>query len=217
MGVLTFLGNLVSPLFGWLGQKEQTKQEEVKAGEQKEVDVSQEQTAATDEQKTEFASSKGGFLSNLADFLNRMPRFLLTVATFSLIAWAPFDPVGFSKTMTAFNLIPEWLSAVFLQEFVFYFGDRIAASFKGFKGPDAATIKATLGTINELRGMNANLMQKHSELIAQTHAIAAAMHASTPAETDAAYREEMTDTTKPLSNAAIAEWNRRRMQKDSAG
>ena len=154
-----------------------------------------EQIAASEQVAAEYQyrGERTGF-DAVIDGVNRLPRPLIAFATLGLVPWCIADPVGFSEAMQALGLMPEWLSLVLMQVIALFFGGRMLEKWNGtFKGPTKAEVQQVIGNIKELHALT----------------LKPAAEADTRID-DAAYQQQMADTATPLSNAAIAEWNRRR-------
>lgn len=131
----------------------------------------------------------------LIDGLNRLPRPLIVFAVLGLLVWPLIDPVKFSAAMQAYALVPEWLAYVFIAIVSLYFPARTLEKIKLGKGdPTPDQIQAVLDT------------QKCTQDLAP------------PGEGDVALMSDdelqiaMSDTSKPLSDKAILEWNRRKKE-----
>jgi hypothetical protein len=135
------------------------------------------------------------------DGLNRLPRPLIALGVFGLFAFAPFDPLAFQEIMIAYQLVPEWLALIFAQIIMMFFGGRIIEGIKGssFTAKSKKEVEQVMGQLKEIQEMKAKLVQD--------------LNARTPQIDEDTYQREMADENKPLSNAAIIEWNRRRKAK----
>lgn len=131
----------------------------------------------------------------LVDGLNRLPRPLLALGTVGLFAHAMADPVGFAIRMEGLNLVPEELWYL-LGAFVgFFFGARELSHGRRARvsvSTRQQQVEAVVGNITRLRSLRT----------ADTPGVARME--------DESFQREMADDSKPLSNAAIIEWNRRR-------
>lgn len=141
----------------------------------------------------EFAPrSNRTWWDSLVDGLNRLPRPLAAFGAMGLMIWCPVDPMGFTIAMQAYDLMPDWLWGLIGTVLAFFFGGRMVAS-RGTR-PTAAAVRQVLETQRQV----------------------AAMQPAAP-PTEAQYQAEMADETRPLSNAVIEEWNRRRRAAAKAG
>lgn len=139
----------------------------------------------------EFAGrGKATWFDSLIDGINRLPRPFLALGVLGLMVWCPLDPIGFAEAMTAYALVPEWLAALFAVIVGFYFAARHLEQRLKFNGPSAEQVKAVV----EAKKALATLRTGSNE----------------PVISDERFKAELADTSKPLSNAAILEWNRRR-------
>lgn len=152
--------------------------------------AAEEQAAVEGEFAAEFQyRNNRTWWDSLVDGLNRLPRPFMTFGTISMFVWAIQDPHEFSISMMALDTVPPMLWYIFLTIIAFWFGGKILSNApigSMVKSVSPAQVAATVKAINDARASD------------------------TPAEPDSAYRAEMADTKKPLSNAAIIEWNRRR-------
>ncbi len=128
-----------------------------------------------------------GWWNSLVDGLNRLVRPIFTFGTLALFIWAVRDPTEFAIAMTALQAIPEALWIIMGTIVVFWFGGR---ALEGLKAPTIAVgaMRALVRNIEEMKALQRQ---------------------STPMPEDA-FQKEMADESTPLSDDAIAEWNRRR-------
>lgn len=133
----------------------------------------------------EFKDGNRTWFDSLIDGLNRLPRPFLALGVLGLLAFAPYDPVKFAEIMNVYQLVPPWLAALFAVIVGFYFGARHLEKRLKFTGVDADKIRAVMDANRELKKLR-------------------------PAISNSQYEKELSDTEKPLSNAAILEWNQRR-------
>lgn len=153
------------------------------------------EAAAADDQaalRAQFAAEfsgpeRSGRWNSFVDGLNRLPRPLFTFGTLGLFIWAVCDPLGFTVAMSGLQAIPEPLWVGMGTIVFFWFGGR---AVEGFRAPNAST-KALKELAREIDGMKKIVT------------------APEPAGEER-YRREMADGSRPLSDGAIAEWNRRR-------
>ncbi len=152
------------------------------------------ETAGADDQaalRAQFAAEftgpeRVGLRNSLVDGLNRLVRPIFTFGTLSLFVWAVRDPTEFAIAMTALQAVPEALWIIMGTIVVFWFGGR---ALEGLKAPTMS--------VASMRELITNLEQ-----MKQLSKPAVPM-------TETRYREEMVNESKPLSDEAIAEWNRR--------
>lgn len=122
---------------------------------------------------------------SFTDGLNRLPRPGLALSVMALMAWPVFDPIAFAAAMTAYALVPEWLAWTVLSIIGFYFTARTVENVRSIgKGPTADQVAAVLEAQKSIRDLKPVAPEQ--------------------------YEAAMSDESKPLSNAVIEEWNRRR-------
>jgi hypothetical protein len=126
---------------------------------------------------------------SLVDGLNRLPRPLMAFGVIALMAWPAFDPAGFAAAMQGYALMPEWMGEIILAVVFTYFVARSVEKVRIGKGPTKAQVAEVIETQKQIAGL------RQAE----------------PLEEDE-YQAAMKDTTKPLPNRVIEEWNRRRQQ-----
>ncbi|MDF1720496.1 MAG: holin family protein [Minwuia sp.] len=132
----------------------------------------------------------------LIDGLNRLPRPVLALGTVGLFVYAMADPVGFSIRMQGLDLIPDELWYLLAAIVSFFFGAReLAHSRKGRAEASPAARKAKVQAVTE------SIRELRTLRTPDTPGIAAI--------DDEQFAREMADTEKPLTNAAILEWNKR--------
>lgn len=133
----------------------------------------------------------------LIDGLNRLPRPVLALGTVGLFVYAMADPVGFAIRMQGLDLIPDELWFLLAAIVSFFFGAReLAHSRKGRAEASPAAKKAKARAVTE------SIRELRTLRTPDTPGIASI--------DDEQFAREMADTEKPLTNAAIMEWNRRR-------
>ena len=127
-----------------------------------------------------------GLWNSMVDGLNRLVRPLFTFGTLALFIWAVRDPIDFAVARTALQAVPEALWIIMGSIVVFWFGGR---ALEGMKAPimSVGAMRELVRTLDEMRRI-----EKPSVPL-----------------TEERYQAEMADDGKPLSDAAIAEWNRR--------
>lgn len=128
------------------------------------------------------------------DGLNRLPRPLFAFGALWMLYWPIHDPAQFAVAMQGYALLPMWLAAVIGQIILFFFGGRMLDKFTGNKtGPTPEQVKAVLDSQERIRKVRSKSVTESAK----------------PLMDDDDFEEEMADTSKPLSNTAILEWNRR--------
>lgn len=132
-----------------------------------------------------------GLWNSLVDGLNRLPRPLMTFGVIALFMWAAVDPVEFSVSMQAIGLVPEPMWIVLGTIVVFWFGGKTLEGMKSSTiSPDK--VKAVAAAMQTTRALEPPPQQQPM--------------------LEPRFQAEMTDTKRPLSNAAILEWNHRRQE-----
>lgn len=95
----------------------------------RDAQVSSEQLAILQQYAAEFAArAQRTWWDSFADGLNRLVRPGLAIGAQAAFVWAAYDPVTFSESMSALQLVPEMMWYVWLTIFSFYFGGRIIAT-----------------------------------------------------------------------------------------
>ncbi|MDX5370590.1 MAG: holin family protein [Alphaproteobacteria bacterium] len=144
------------------------------------------------------------WFDSFVDGLNRLPRPLLAFGVIWLLWFAVQEPIEFSVIMQALALVPEWLALIIGQIVLLFFGGRMLERWpRRMTAPSAREVKEVVAGMEELRSLD-----KSAD---RAPFVPATME---PIRDDnmpsRAYDAEMADRTKPMSNAAIMEWNRRR-------
>lgn len=181
-----------------------------------EANVAAQQTGVSDQLGKEFGHKQNWF-DSLIDGLNRLPRPMIVLWVLWILSMSYTDTHKFAEVMAAMSLTPEWLAIIFAQIILLFFGGRMLENFKGFNSIPMKQFQETLGVIKEIRESKV----KHETAIADLNARINPPSAPTLADakpflSDDNFKKEMADESKPLSNAAILEWNRRR-QANSRG
>ena len=146
--------------------------------------------AALGQFASEFTHRRNWF-DSLIDGINRLPRPALALGVIGLMVLAPLNPIAFSTIMTAYALVPEWLAILFGVIVGFYFGTRHLEEKIKMSGPSVEKVKAFTETVKELQKLKT----------------------MGPTLTEEQFQEEIHNESKPLSNSAIEEWNKRRGNK----
>ena len=142
------------------------------------------------------------------DGLNRLPRPIIALGVLAVFVWCPLDPVAFSKAMTAYQLVPEWLALLFAQVIALFFGGRMLQNWT-MKPVDPKVSAAVLAQLQPSQG-NQNTTRNNTA-VGQS---AVEPLASARSIDKAEYQKQMADTSRPLSLDAIVEWNRQRSAKN---
>lgn len=162
---------------------------------QREASVHDEQMAASNAHAAEFQyRGKRTWFDSLIDGICRLPRPAFAFGCVGLFVWCGIDPAEFTIFMTALGVMPEWLAIVIGQVILLYMGGRMLNDWKMGKAASADQVRQVLSLQNEIRATKEAMRPKPE--------------AQRLAEDD--YSAELADASKPMSNAAIEEWNRRR-------
>ncbi len=145
-----------------------------------------ESMASHDQFAAEFQVRNRTWFDSLIDGFNRLPRPAIVGMIIYYFVLAVRDPVEFQIVNTALDSVPEFMWQIALVIIAFYF---VAREFQ--KGRDKLTMSPK--DFNEQQ-------RRIKELRAQQ-----------PAMDADDFGEALADT-RPLPNAAIEEWNRRRQQ-----
>jgi len=128
------------------------------------------------------------------DGLNRLPRPAMALGTISLFVYAMTDPVGFGVRMQGLALVPDELWYLLGAIVGFYFGARELSKAR-------STAQDTAVGIAKVKAVTENIRHLRTLRRPDTPGVATI--------DDEQFNRELADTDKPLSNAAILEWNRR--------
>lgn len=182
----------------------------------RDAQASAEQQSVENEFASEFAyRSSRTWWDSFIDGLNRLPRPIMTFGTIGLFAWAMINPVTFTFRMAALTVVPQPLWYIFFTIVTFWFGGKIinSTSLAKMKWPSAQDIVKAGQAIQQMR--QAPMTKDQLDDLAQDDANAptdAALPTAKPMDPKA-YAAQMADTSRPLTNAAIIEWNRRQQSK----
>lgn len=158
---------------------------------QQQMAMHAEQMSVHDTYKMEWMAQVGktGFFNSLVDGLNRLVRPLYTYGVIALFVWCAIDPVQFTFFVQALAVVPELMWYILLTITAFWFGGRLLEKApKSIKGVDQAALDAVIKSREQ--------MQRDRD----------------EGLTESEFQQQM-KSTKPLSNAAILEWNARRKKK----
>lgn len=142
----------------------------------------------------EWAAQMGktGLINSLVNAANRLVRPLYTYGVIALFVWCAVDPVEFTMFVQALSVMPELMWYVLLTITAFWFGGRLLEKApKSIKGVNKEALAAVMASRKQMKAE----IKEEEGLI-----------------TDKEYQEQM-KSSKPLSNAAIMEWNARRKNK----
>ena len=149
-------------------------------------------TAALEQFAAEFSQPRQNRFDSFIDGLNRIPRPLMAFGIIGLFVSAMTSPSWFAVTMTGLAAVPEplwWLLGVIV---TFYFGGRHQAKAQSF---DLKKQVAALPAILE--------SQRTIQALVEEPEIPKV------SEMDEGEFQDAMNSTDPLSNEAILEWNRR--------
>lgn len=147
---------------------------------QREIQQHARQMSVHDQFAAEFRNlTKRTWWDSAIDGLNRLPRPVMVALVIIYFLLAYFDPVEFQKVNVGLDTVPEPMWTLLGAIAAFYFAAR--------------EWKKSRDTKLALSAKQFSEVQTRMDQL----------------ETDDRYEEEMKDTTKPLSNAVIMEWNRR--------
>ncbi len=124
---------------------------------------------------------------SFVDGLNRLPRPLGWAMTVGLLAWPLFDVIGFASAMNAYSLVPEWVVALVISVWAFYFTGRLLTKDLKMGGPSKKQLEQVLAAQADIEAL-----RKTDEL------------------PEAEYQRELKDTSKPMSLESIKLWNEKR-------
>lgn len=153
------------------------------------------------------APERTNWWNALIDGLNRLPRPLMTFGVIGLFSWCAADPVSFAASMTALQLVPESMWLILGTIVVFWFGQKAVEGIKS-GGKTASEVRSVVAQIAEIKAMQQHATAEPAQ-VSESAAVASLSESATPVMSNAAYNAEMA-AAEPLSNAAIAEWARRR-------
>lgn len=133
-GIISGVGRLWGSIFG---SKETT-----------EKDISREKTTAQQIAIAEAMASsrRTDFFTAFVDGMNRLVRPTFSYGTIAFFVWAVVDPVGFTVSMQALALVPDFMYGIFLTIVGFWFGGRILEKYADarLKGPSAEQLQQVL-------------------------------------------------------------------------
>jgi len=150
----------------------------------RETNFHNEQSSIQAGYQAEFnAKEKKHFFNMLIDGANRLVRPLFTYGIIALFIWASIDPISFVESLQALAIIPELMWYIMLTIVAFWFGGRILEKSPGSISSQEITVMKEQAIQIQKQRDEKNWEDK--------------------------YQEELKDNTKPLSNKAILEWNKR--------
>jgi len=160
-GIISGVGKLWGSIFG---SKETT-----------EKDTSKEKTMA---QQIAVADAMGSarrtdFFTAFVDGINRLVRPTFSYGMIAYFAWAVFDPVGFSVSMQALALIPDFMYGIFLTIVGFWFGGRILEKYadKRLAGPTAAQLQEVLDNQKKILAGHGSSVIVNKSVTAPAHTV----------------------------------------------
>lgn len=158
----------------------------------RETNFHNEQMSIQDGYQAEFnAPEKMGWFNQLVDGANRLVRPLFTYGIIALFTWASLDPVSFVESIQALAVVPELMWYIMLTIVAFWFGGRIL---------EKAPAKITPAEIQVMQQQAIQIQKQRDERSWEDK-----------------YNSELKDTSKPLSNKAILEWNKRNNKTFNSG
>lgn len=204
-GGITGLGNAINSVSqSWFGSKLQRDQADANYN------------AATQSQyAAEYAVRyQRTWWDSLVDGVNRLVRPLFAYSVIGLFVYCMVDPAAFGVRMNNLALVPEAMWVILGTIIAFYFGTR-HLEMKA-KAPNASTVKAVLDADRAIKQV-ANEEPSATTVSARVSpdTVLTIQKGGPTQESDSAYKAEMAND-KPLSNSAIAEWNRRQRMGQAA-
>lgn len=160
--------------------------------------VHEQEISVQESYQAEFlAPEKKHWFNMLVDGANRLVRPFVTYSVLAMFYWASMDPVNFTYYIQTLQIVPELMWYIMGGIFLFWFGGRMIEKGTFTKSamkidPDAA--KMVIDAHEKRKWDAENKITERNE----------------PILSNDKYMEEMNDKTKPLSNSAIMEWNRRK-------
>ncbi len=142
------------------------------------------------------------WFDSLIDGLNRLPRPVIAFLVIGVFVYAPYDPIHFAIIMQSYSATPEWLAYLLMQVVLLFFGGRMLEKAK-FGGPSKKAVKQMMDNIRDLEKMRDERNAEDIGHVSQPGGYKPSV--VEPAEAT----DDIHDTSKPLSNDAILEWNRR--------
>lgn len=142
-------------------------------------------------QAEQAAPEKQNWFNILVDGFNRLQRPAMTSGVIALFIWAAVDPATFTITMQALTIVPEMLWYILASVIAFWFSGRIL---------EKAPMKIKAAEVEAAKKVSAHVIEERKKLESER-------------DWEDKYQEELKDTSKPLSNRAILEWNARRKNK----
>jgi len=190
--VVESVGGVVAKFTGDKTQQEANRHSEV-------MQYSKEQEQVLANYAAEFLQpEKKKLINQIVDALNRLVRPMFTYGIVGLFVFACVDPEKFAIVVQSLAIIPEMMWYVMMTIISFWFGGRLLEKAAiGVKPVDPNAVKAIVeasDALNKKRG----LFDKNNEGVIEI--------------SESQFQDEMKDTSKPLSNAAILEWNKRNKQ-----
>jgi hypothetical protein len=143
-GIIGGVGRLWGTIFG---SKETT-----------EKNISREKTTA---QQIAIADAVGSSrrtdpFSAFVDGINRLVRPTFSYGTIAFFVWVVYDPIGFTVSMQALQLVPDFMYGIFLTIVGFWFGGRILEKYadRRLQGPTAAQLQEVLDNQKKILATN---------------------------------------------------------------
>ncbi len=195
VGGINAVGGLVKSIFGDKSAREDNEHSE--------------QEAAFNELSSEAAAQQRdnrNWFDTLVDGLNRLPRPIIAFGVLAAMIWCPIDPVGFSATMQAYTLVPQWLALIFGQIILLFFGGRMLDKWN-MNPTDPKVVSATIAHIKELRDMDGKVQTSQQQVQSVSPVVSGDPYKEASKISDTQYEKEMKDLSKPLSLDAIVAWN----------
>jgi len=134
-------------------------------------------------QAEQSAPEKQNWFNIIVDGFNRLQRPAMTSGVIALFVWASIEPVSFTITMQALTVVPEMLWYILASVIAFWFSGRIL---------EKAPMRIKQQEIENAKKISNDVITARTEK-----------------DWEDKYQKELKDTSKPLSNKAILEWNKR--------
>jgi len=136
-----------------------------------------------------LAPEKKGIFNQIVDAANRMVRPLFTYGIVAMFVWAAVDPVNFTLTVQALQIIPELLWYIMMTIIGFWFGGRLL---------EKAPMKISAQEIKQGKEIAKTIVEERADLWEDK------------------YEQIDKDSPKTTTNPVVAEWQAKSTKKTPA-
>lgn len=168
-GLVNGIGGIIGRIFGSKENREKIEGQ-LKHDVSSEFQINQEAIIA----ELKASARRTDFFTVFVDGINRLVRPIYSYGVVAFFVWVVVDPVGFTVSMAALELVPNFMYGIFLTIVTFWFGGRILERYadRKLEGPTSKQLQDVLASQKEIQRQNGRLIEKTEENVATAISVA---------------------------------------------